>query len=318
MALKLSMTCAEYDRSRPLIDGLVKPRDIDLEIHVNSDDRSRQRDVREGKFDIGEFFTGIYMADLEYQTLGLTAIPIFVKRMFRHSYIYINKHSGIGSPRDLHGKRIGVQTWFTTTALWARGILADEYGVDLSSITWVANWNEKIGHWQPPPWLRLEIAPQGAKLHDLLIDGKIDAGITTETWAPFGHSDIEFLIPHYAQEERAYYRKTRFFPIQHTLVIKTAVLEKYPWVAMSMFDAWQESKQQCYRWLERQRVHMTALWYRSLWEEERAITGADPYVWGFKNTRAEVDKMLEYTYRQGLVSRRFQPEDMFHPSMLET
>ncbi|MGZ8480807.1 MAG: ABC transporter substrate-binding protein, partial [Candidatus Binatia bacterium] len=91
MALKLTMTCAEYDRSRPLIDGTVKARDIDLAIHVNSDDRSRQRDIRDGKFDIGEFFTGIYLADLEQRTLGLTAVPIFVKRMFRHSYIYINK-----------------------------------------------------------------------------------------------------------------------------------------------------------------------------------------------------------------------------------
>ena len=123
MALKLGMTCALYDRSQPLVDGRVKPRDIDLDIRVNSDDRSRQRDAREGKFDIAEFFTGIYMADLEYKTLGLTAIPIFVKRMFRHSYIYVNKHAAIRSPKDLEGKRIGVQTWFTTTALWARGIL---------------------------------------------------------------------------------------------------------------------------------------------------------------------------------------------------
>jgi 4,5-dihydroxyphthalate decarboxylase len=145
MAVKLSMTCALYDRSLPLIDGRVKPRDIELDIHVNSDDRSRQRDAREGKFDIAEFFTGIYMGDLEHQTLGLTAIPIFVKRMFRHSYIYVNKRAGIRTPKDLCGKRVGVQTWFTTTALWARGILADEYGVDLKSITWVVNWAEKIG-----------------------------------------------------------------------------------------------------------------------------------------------------------------------------
>ena len=222
------------------------------------------------------------------------------------------------SPKDLNGRRVGLQTWFTTTALWARGILEDEYGVDLKSITWVANWGEKIGQWQPPPWLKLEIAPPGAKLHDLLVAGEIDAGITTETWAPFNDPNIDFLIPNYAEEERKYYKKTGFFPIQHTLLIKTAVLEKYPWVAMSLFDAWQEAKQECYRWLDRQRVHMTGLWYRSLWEEERAVAGPDPYVWGFRKTRAEVDKMLEYAFRQGLVQRRFEPEDMFHPSTLET
>lgn len=158
MALNLNMTCGLYDRSQPLIDGRVKPRDIDLDIYVNSDDRSRQRESREGKFDIAEFFTGIYMADLEQRTLGFTAIPIFVKRMFRHSYIYINKRAGIRTAGDLNGKRVGLQTWFTTTALWVRGILEEEYGVDLQSITWVANWAEKIGTWQPPPWLKLEIA----------------------------------------------------------------------------------------------------------------------------------------------------------------
>lgn len=318
MPLKLSMTCAEYDRSRPLIDGIVKPRDIELEIHVNSDDRSRQRDIRAGKFDIGEFFTGIYMADLEYQTLGLTAIPIFVKRMFRHSYIYVNKRAAIKSPQDLHGKRVGIQTWFTTTALWSRGILADEYGVDLSAIRWVANWHEKIGSWQPPSWLKLEIAPAGVRLYDLLRSGEIDAGISTETWAPFGDGSIDFLIPDYAHEERAYFRKTGFFPIQHTLVIKNSVLEKHPWVALSIFEAWQAAKQECYRWLERQRVHMTGLWYRALWEEERSLVGVDPYIWGFKKSRKEIDKMLEYALRQGLVTRRFQPEEMFHPSTLET
>jgi 4,5-dihydroxyphthalate decarboxylase len=318
MALKLSMTCGLYDRSQPLIDGRVKARDIDLEVHVNSNDRSRQRDGREGKFDIAEFFTGIYMADLEQRTLGLTAIPIFVKRMFRHSYMYVNKRAGIRGPKDLEGRRVGLQTWFTTTALWGRGILEEEYGVDLRSITWIANWAETVGHWQQPPWLKLEIASQGAKLHDLLIAGEIDAAITTETWAPFGHADIGFLIPNYPEEERKYYVRTGFFPIQHTLLIKTSVLDKNPWVAMSLFDAWQDAKQECYRWLDRQRVHMTGLWYRSLWEEEHSIAGADPYVWGFKKTRAEVDKMLEYTFRQGLVSRQFEPEDMFHPTTLET
>jgi 4,5-dihydroxyphthalate decarboxylase len=104
----------------------------------------------------------------------------------------------------------------------------------------------------------------------------------------------------------------------HTLLIKTDVLQKNPWVAMSMFRAWEESKKQCYKWLEWQRVHQTSLWFRALWEEERAATGPDTYPWGFRRTRAEVDKMLEYAQRQGLTEQRFKPEDMFHPSTLET
>ncbi|MGH7773151.1 MAG: hypothetical protein ACREQA_13070 [Candidatus Binatia bacterium] len=318
MALKLSMTCGPYDRAQALINGTVKPEGIELDIHVNSDDPGRQTQSREGKFDIVEFYTGMYIADLAYKTLGFTAIPIFVKRMFRHSYIYVNKRAGIKSPADLNGRRVGIQTWFTTTALWARGILEDDYGVDLRSITWVAERWEGIGDWKPPSWLKLEIAPKGVKQHALLASGSVDAGLTTGTWAPNGHPDIDFLLPNYAELEREYFKRTGFFPIMHTLLIKTAVLERDPWVAMSMFHAWEASKQRCYEWLEWQRVHQTSLWFRALWEEEQAAAGRDTYPWGFHKTRAEVDKMLDYAHRQGLTQHRFAPEEMFHPSTLDT
>jgi 4,5-dihydroxyphthalate decarboxylase len=318
MALKLTMTCGSYDRARALIDGTVKPEGIDLAVHVNSDDPSRQREARERKFDVVEFYTGLYIGDLPYKTLGFTAVPIFVKRMFRHSYIYINRRSGIQLPKDLNGKRIGIQTWLTTTALWGRGILEDEFGVDLKSITWVADRQETIGGWRPPSWLRLQIKPGGMQQFDLLSTGHIDASITTGTWAPDAHPDIDFLFPNYAQLEREYFKRTGFFPIMHTLLIKTEILEQHPWVAMSMFDAWQRSKQHCYEWLERQRVHRTSLWYRALWEEERAVAGPDIYPWGFKKTRAEVDQMLAYAYRQGMVPQKFTAEDMFHPTTFGT
>ncbi|MGH7768910.1 MAG: PhnD/SsuA/transferrin family substrate-binding protein, partial [Candidatus Binatia bacterium] len=294
----------------------VKPEGIDLDVRV-AKDPGRPKAVRDGNFDVAEFYSGLYIADLAHKTFGYTAIPIFVKRMFRHSYIYVNKGAGIRSPADLNGRRVGIQTWFTTTALWARGLLEDEYGVDLGSITWVADRWEGIGDWQAPSWLKLEIAPKGANQHDLLATGQVDAGITTATWAP-GDPDIDFLFPNHAALERDYFKRTGFFPIMHTLLIKTEVLEKHPWVAMSMFNAWQASKERCYERLEWQRVHQTSLWYRALWEEERAAAGRDIYSWGFHRTRPEVDKMLDYSHRHGMTPKRFAPEDMFHPTTLET
>lgn len=310
------MTCGPYDRAQALIDGTVKPEGIDLDVRV-AKDPGRPKAVRDGNFDVAEFYSGLYIADLARKTFGYTAIPIFVKRMFRHSYIYVNKRAGIRSPADLNGRRVGIQTWFTTTALWARGLLEDEYGVDLGSITWVADRWEGIGDWKAPSWLRLEIAPKGVNQHDLLASGQVAAGITTATWAP-GDADIDFLFPNHAALERDYFKRTGFFPIMHTLLIKTEALEKHPWVAMSIFNAWQESKARCYEWLEWQRVHQTSLWFRALWEEERAAAGRDIYPWGFHKTRAEVDKMLDYSHRHGMTPRRFAPEDMFHPSTLET
>ena len=123
--------------------------------------------------------------------------------------------------------------------------------------------------------------------------------MTTGTWAPNVHPDVDFLFPNYAELERDYFKRTGFFPIMHTLLIKTSVLEKNPWVAMSLYNAWQESKQKCYQWLEWQRVHQTSLWYRGLWEEEQAVAGPDIYLWGFRKTRPEVDKLLEYCHRPG-------------------
>ena len=311
------MTCGPYDRARALIDGRVKPAGIDLEVLVN-ESPGHQTTINGRECDAAEYYTGTYIADLHYQSIGYTAIPIFVKRMFRHSYIYINKRAGIRSPADLNGKRIGVQNWLTTTAVWARGLLADEYGLDLKSVTWIADRISGVGDWEPPAWLKVEIVPRGEKQLDWLAAGKIDAAITTGTWAPNVHPDVDFLFANYADLERDYFRRTGFFPIMHTLLIKTAVLEKDPWAAMSLFNAWQESKRKCYEWLRWQRVHQTSLWYRALWEEEQAVAGPDIYLWGFQKTRPEVDKLLEYCHRQGLTTRKFEPEEMFHPSTLTT
>jgi 4,5-dihydroxyphthalate decarboxylase len=322
MNLALSLACGDYDRSAALIDGRVKPDGIDLTVHSFLDDVPRQARARRGEFDAAEFYTGLYLADLEERTLGFTAIPIFVKRMFRHSYIYVNRRSGIREPADLNGRRIGVQNWFTTTALWGRGILQDDYGVDLKSIEWTVERAESIGSWTPPSWLNLRVGPPGEKgkvLFQLLADGEIDGAITTGTWAPDVHPDIDFLFPHYEDLEREYFERTRYFPIMHTLLIKTKVLDREPWVAMSMFRAWQQSKELAYEWLDRQRVHLTSMWFRGLWEEERRIAGTrDIYPWGFEATRAEVAAISRYAFEQGMTRRLHEPEEWFHPSTLGT
>ena len=318
MALKLSMTCGPYDRAAALIDGSVKPEGIDLDITVNDDDVGRQRRAARGDFDVCEFFAGTYIADLPFRKLGFTALPVYVKRMFRHSYIYINRRSGIRAPQQLNGKRVGVQTWITSAALWAKGLLEDDYGVDLASITWVAWQKVRIPDWTAPPWLKLVDAPAGRSQYDLLAAGDIDAGITTEIWAPGRHPDIDFLFPDYPVREREYFRRTRCFPIMHLLLVRNSVLDANPWVARSLYDAWEASKRKLYAAQDWQRIHQTALWSRGLWEEERAAAGEDIYPWGLSKCRHELQTMLRYAHRQGVTPREYRPEDLFPPSMLDT
>lgn len=312
------MTCGPYDRARALIDGSVEPEGIELAISANDDDVDRQRRSSHGEFDVCEFFTGTYIADLPFKKLGFTAIPIFVKRMFRHSYIYINKNSGIREPRDLNGKRVGVQTWITSAALWAKGMLEEDHGVDLASIEWAAWQPVQVPDWKAPDWLKLVDAPADSRQFDLLAAGEIDGAITTEIWAPNRHPNIDFLFPDYGAREREYFQRTRCFPIMHTLLIRNSVLEGNPWVARSLYDAWESSKRKLYEQQEWERIHMTSLWYRALWEEERAIAGDDPYCWGYAKTRHELDVMLRYAHRQAVTPRKYLPEDLFWPSMLET
>jgi 4,5-dihydroxyphthalate decarboxylase len=317
--LKLTMTCGPYDRARALIDKRVAPEGIELDITVNRMAPGKSTQGPDGPFDVAEFYTGQYMADLPLRQMGYTAIPIFVKRMFRHSSMYINNKSGVAKPQDLNGKRVGVQHWFTSAGIWARGILEDEWGLDVRSITWVMRSRGSGSEgWKPPSWLKFENPPEGRKQFDMLAAGEIQGLFTTAVCAPNVHPDVDFLFPHYAQVERDYFKCTGIFPIMHTLLIRNAVLEREPWVAMSLFDAWMKSKQACYDELKWERVHKTALWYRALWEEEFAAAGADFYRWGFHNSRAEVAKMLDYVHRYGIVPRKFEPEEMFHPSTLST
>jgi 4,5-dihydroxyphthalate decarboxylase len=317
-ALRLTMTCGPYDRAQALIDGSVKPKGIELAVSVNDDDVDRQARAARGEFDVAEFFAGTCIAELPFKKLGLTALPVYVKRMFRHSYIYVNRKSGIRAPRDLHGKRVGVQTWITSAALWAKGMLEEDHGVELAEIDWVAWQPVRIADWKKPDWLNLTIAPAGSRQFDLLAAGELDAAITTETWAPGRHPDIDFLFPDYARLERDYFARTKCFPIMHLLVVRTRLLEQHPWIARSLFDAWQESKQRCYAHQEWQRIHMTSLWYRALWEEERAAAGADFYPYGFSSSRHELERMLAYAHRQGATPKLYRPEDLFPASMLDT
>lgn len=316
--LKLSITCGPYDRAKALIEKRVRPEGIELDFTVNADSPGKRLSGPNGPFDAAEFYTGQYIADLPKRVLGYTAVPIFVKRMFRHSYMYVSNKSAVRSPKDLNGKRIGIQNWFTSAALWSRGILEDDWGLDVGSVTWVANHTRGNDSWTPPSWLKMENAPAGSDTFQLLAEGKIDAAFDTGVWAPNVHPNIGFLFPDYARVERDYYRRTGFFPIMHTLVIRTELLEKAPWIAMSLFNAWIQSKQQLYKELEWDRVHKTSLWYRALHEEEMDAGGGDYYRWGFRDCRPEIDKMLDYAYRYGLTPRKFEPEEMFHPSTLAT
>jgi 4,5-dihydroxyphthalate decarboxylase len=308
--LKLSMTCGQYDRTRPLIDGIVRPDGIELDVSSDDDHLARQQKIRDGFFDVCEFFTGTYIADLPFRRLGFTALPVFPHRMFRHSNIHLNRKAGIGKPSDLNGRRVGLRFWSITAGLWMKGILEDDHGVDLSSITWVVSLPAGIPDWRPPSWLKLESAPAGMTEYELLVSGNTAAAVTADWWKPGKHPDIGYLFPDYEEEERDFYNRTRCVPIMHTLTVRTSILEKEPWVASSLIDAFNRS---------RLLGQTNAVSADGLHAPPPARPGT-PLInaYGFKAARHELDRLLGYAHRQGVIPRKYQPEEMFWPATLGT
>ena len=166
------------------------------------------------------------------------AIPVFPSRVFRHGYFFINTEKGIAHPRDLKGKRGGVPEYSMTAAVYMRGLLEHEYGVKPNEIEWVQGRTDRLGR-KLPADIRLTQAPAGSELGDLLERGEIDFLMTANNPLSFrrGAPTVRRLFPNYAEEEKAYYRRTSIYPIMHTVVIRRDVYERDPWVALSLYKA---------------------------------------------------------------------------------
>ncbi len=313
--LQLTLACGDYDLTRGLLDGSTPPQGIDLIPLTMPSPERHWRMTRGLEFDVCEFSLASYLAARE-AWLPFTAIPVFPHRRFRHSYLFVNRQAGIAHPRDLIGKRVGLRTWQTTAGVWMRGILQSEYGVPLEQVHWFTQSEEDVPL-TLPPGLRVERLPAEANLDALLVEGELDAALYPEILPSIvrGDSRVGRLFPDPKAEEQAYYRKTGIFPIMHTVVIRDTVLQAHPWVAVTLLQAFQQAKERAYRQLQNPRTVALA-WVRECLEEQRAVLGPDPWVYGFAPNRHPLATFCEYAYQQGLTRRRFTPEELFVPSTL--
>ena len=311
------MLVGRYDRTAALLDGQVSIPGIELEVTADNDDPRRQRAGLSGRYDVWEAYAGRYLLDREAGRRDYVAIPVFPKRTFRHGSMYVRRDGVISGPVALRGRRVGVQHWSTTAAIWAKGILAEEHGVDLSSIDWIQTLPEE-GLWRRPAWLRLAQAPAGADLATLLRDGAIDIAITSQAWVPYEHPDLAFLLPDYADRERAYFRQTGIFPIMHVLLVRSAILDADPSVGPRLFAAWTEAKERCFERMERERLVVSSMWFQGLLEEERTAAGTrDTYPYGLRRSRHEFAKLIDLAVAQGLLPAARPVEAYFQPATLE-
>src|SRR4051794_24872639 len=238
---RLTFACGFYDRTEPLRTGDVAVADIDLDFQTIQNPREIfDRMGGQQEFDVSEFSSSEFISRFASGDCPFVALPVFPSRVFRHGYIYINRKSGIRMPKDLEGRRVGVPLYTMTAAVWVRGHLAHQYGVDLSTIRWLeAATNHAGRHGDPsaPPLLKpakIEYDAAGRSLSELLAKGEIDAIIGTQH--PVPHPDIAPMFADARAVEREFFVKTRIFPIMHLVVIRRDVHERAPWIAGKLFQ----------------------------------------------------------------------------------
>ena len=311
--VRITLSCGDYDRTRPLIDRTIATPGLDLTVVPLPSAERHQRFVRSLEFDACELQIAQYLG-LKSRGVPITAIPVFPHRRFNHSCVMVRLDSDITRPEDLRGRRIGVHAHFNPIALWIRGLLQHEFNVPPSEIHWVADGSEDVPGWSPPSWLRIERAPPGQKMQGLLQAGEIDAQILSDSAeASTINKIVRRLWPNYREVEVAYYRRTGIFPIRHLVAVKDEVLHRNRDIASHLVQAFEDAKQQAYRyWSDHRRSSLA--WFGAEQEEERALLGPDPWPYSVERNRVALETLLDYAFEQGLTERRLDIEEMFTPS----
>jgi len=316
--IALTFASGPYDRMQALREGAVRPTGIDLTYLTMQPAEIFWRMLQFQEFDISEMSMSNYLMVASRENCPFVAIPVFPSRVFRHGYIFINADKGIETPKDLIGRRAGVPEYSQTAAVHARAVLEHEYGVLPSAIAWVQGRVDRAGV-SLPSNIRIEQAPAGSELSDMLERGEIDVLVTGNNPASFRRRSptVRRLFPNYRELEIAYFKKTKIYPIMHVVVIRKDVFDRHPWVALSMYKALRDSKEYCYRTMQETGSPKVSLAFlQPLIEEEKAIFGDDWYPYGIEPNRSSIDAAIRFGYEQGLCPRMPSLEELFAPSTL--
>ncbi|MBI4488989.1 MAG: ABC transporter substrate-binding protein [Deltaproteobacteria bacterium] len=314
--LSLCLACGSYDLLRPLIEGGVAPDGIDLNILAMASPERHGRMLRHEEFDICELSLVSYLVAWDIGR-PFTGIPVFPHRRFRHSYMVKRANCGIGKPSDLNGKRVGLDTLQNSAGLWMRGILQDHYGVELKSITWWCQEEEDIP-FEPARWMRVERVPKGRNIDQMLLGGELEGALYPEILPSIRNNSpqVDLLFPNPQEAEIDYYKRSGIFPIMHLVVVKNVILEKNPWVAVSLLQAFQKSKEICYERMKDPR-NFALVWVKELMQEQRAIFGSDPWPYNIEDNRKALEAVIRYEYDQGMIKKKPKIEDLFFSASLQ-
>jgi 4,5-dihydroxyphthalate decarboxylase len=320
--LKLTFAACRYDRLEAIREGNVEVEGVDLTcLTLKAGRMVFDRMVGGQEFDIAELSASEFISLAGGGDRRFVALPVFPSRVFRHGYVFINTRVGIRTAKDLEGKRVGLPLYTQTAAIWVRGHLAHQFGVDLSTIRWVQGAVETVGtHGKPhaPPLLQpvaIEQNETGIPLAELLARGEIDALIGSRKPDSLGrHPDVARLFPDYRAQERALYESAKIFPIMHLIAMRRELYDRHRWLATSFYNAFVESKR-------RARARMRyggSLAYMLPWllseiEEIDEVFGGDAWPYGVEPNRPTLEALVQYMVEQHFIAKPIPIEELFVP-----
>jgi 4,5-dihydroxyphthalate decarboxylase len=321
--LKLTLACWDYDRTRPLIDGRVQAEGIDLDIKVLRPGEIFARMLQHKEFGASEFSLSFYVTLTARGTCPFVAVPVALSKIFRHSCIYVRTDAGIRTPQDLRGKRVGTTNLSSTGTVFMNGMLQHEYGVVPEDIHWFIGGLDvptprPLMHLNLSKSMKVDSLSERQTLEVMLENGELDALFVLHIPSTFqkGSPRITRLFPNYKEVEQDYYRRTRIFPIMHTVVIRDDVHRKHPWAARSIFKAFCEARDLAVNGLyDTDALRLALPWLISHVEETRQVFGKDFWSYGLESNRPTLEAIGQYVYEQGFSPRAVKPEELFAPNV---
>ncbi|MGY8817690.1 MAG: ABC transporter substrate-binding protein [Pseudomonadales bacterium] len=316
--LRLNFASSEYDHFRDLTDGTVPVEGIDINYLNLQIEEIFARFVNFQEWELSEMSFGKFVSFISQDNGKVIGLPVFPSRVFRQSSIYVREDSTIQKPGDLAGKKIGIPEWAQTASIYTRGWLVDQIGISLRDIEWFQSGVNQAGREEK---VKLKL-PDGVNLTpvtdksltEMLLNGDIDAAMTAHAPLPFEEGDpsIRRLIPNYREVEEAYYKDTKIFPIMHILAIRRDVYEENPWIAMNLYKAFTQAKDNSvYRAQEITATRFPFAWCYEAAERTKEIFGDDFFPYGLEPNRTTLEAFLRYAYEQGVCHRKVEPEELF-------
>jgi 4,5-dihydroxyphthalate decarboxylase len=315
--ISLTLACQNYDHTRALADGTVRVEGADLTVvNISPPSQIFLRMLNHEEFDVSEMSLSNFMIALSNDDRRFVALPVFPSRVFRHSFVWIHARAEIERPQDLRGKRVGIADYAMTALLFTRGFLAHEYGVRPEEIHWFRRRREHVSI-APPAGIQIDNIAAGETLDGLLEAGKLDAVALTQPPRGFleGSPNIRRLFAEPRSVEAEYYRKTKIFPIMHTVVMRRSVYEKQPWLARSLAEAFQAAKKQSYERLQGDALALP--WLNLDLEFAKGVMGQDIYAYGVQASLPTLEAATLYAHEQGLTKRKLEVRELFAPETLE-